>query len=99
MLLPSLPRAQAIDTLEKLFGGAFFKNIAKELGDFHRVPETSKRMYTMFWVYRPWAGSVLAVRTGVARVKFEHVTILCIALLLPYPATSTAAGSSRMPPG
>ncbi len=83
MLLPSLPRAQAIDTLEKLFGGSFFKNIEKEFGDFHHVPETSKRMYTMFWVYRSLglAAFLVVLDWASPDIKFEHVTIAVIALL------------------
>ena len=83
MLLPSLPRDQALATLERLFGGVFFENIAKELGDFHHVPESSKRMYTMFWVYRPLGlAAVLVVLDWASRdIKFEHLMVAGVALL------------------
>ncbi len=83
MLLPSLPRDQALATLERLFGGVFFENIGKELGQFHHVPESSKRMYTMFWVYRPLAlAAALVVLDWASRdIKFEHLILAGIALL------------------
>jgi putative membrane protein len=83
MLLPSLPRNQALSTLEKLFGGAFFENIAREIGHFHRVPATSRRMYSMFWVYRPLglAAALVLFDWASPDVRFEHLTIFCIAWL------------------
>lgn len=83
MLLPSLPRNQALGTLEQLFGGAFFENIAREIGQFHRIPETSRRMYTMFWVYRILGlTAVLLLADWVSPdLKFEHYTIASIAML------------------
>jgi putative membrane protein len=83
MLLPSLPRAQALDTLERLFGGAYFDNIAREIGQFHRIPATSKRMYTMFWVYRALGlAALLVILDWLSRdIKFEHSGIAGIALL------------------
>ncbi len=83
MLLPSLPRDQAFDTLERLFGGAYFENFAREIGQFHRIPETSKRMYTMFWVYRTLGlAAALAILDWFSRdIEFEHLVVAGIALL------------------
>jgi uncharacterized membrane protein YdbT with pleckstrin-like domain len=83
MLLPSLPRDQALATLEKLFGGAFFENLSREIGNFNRVPATSKRMYTMFWVYRTLglAAALVVFDWASPDVRFEHIVILGIALL------------------
>lgn len=83
MLLPSLPRAQALQTLERLFGGAFFENISHQLDQFHRIPVTSKRMYSMFWVYRIVGLTIaLVVFDWLSPdVRFEHLTILGILLL------------------
>jgi putative membrane protein len=83
MLLPSLPRDQAFTTLEKLFGGAFFENVSRELAQFKQVPPAFKRMYTMFWVYRALglAGALVVLDRLSPDVRFEHLTILGIALL------------------
>lgn len=83
MLLPSLPRKEALATLERLFGGAFFSNIAREIDGFQRVPTTGKRMYTMFWVYRTLGlAAVLAVLDWMSRdIRFEHEMVVGIALL------------------
>ncbi len=83
MLLPSLPRDQALATLERLFGGFFFENIAQELGEFRHVPTTAKRMYTMFWVYRILGlAAVLVVLDWASRdIKFEHLVLAGFALL------------------
>lgn len=83
MLLPSLPRDQALTTLERLFGGRFFENIAGELGHFQRVPASSKRMYTMFWVYRTLglAGGLALFDWVLPDMRFEHYIIAGIALL------------------
>lgn len=83
MLLPSLPRNQALDTLQQLFGGRFFENISRELDEFRRVPASSQRMYSMFWVYRilGLAAALAALDWASPDIKFEHVTIVSIALL------------------
>lgn len=83
MLLPSLPRDEALATLEKLFGGAYFENLAHEIHQFQRVPPTYKRMYTMFWPYRILGlTAVLAVADYLSReIQFEHLAILGFALL------------------
>jgi uncharacterized membrane protein YdbT with pleckstrin-like domain len=80
MLLPSLPRTQALDTLERLFGGAFFENIARQVDQFQRVPKTSRRMYSLFWVYRivGFAIALMLLDWASPDVKFEHVTIFVI---------------------
>lgn len=83
MLLPSLPRAQALETLERLFGGAFFENISHQLDQFQRLPATSKRMYSMFWVYRIVGLTiVLVVLDWVSPdIRFERLMILGLLLL------------------
>ena len=83
MLLPSLPRAEALGTLEKLFGGAYFGNIARDIGRFRTVPDTFKRMYTMFWVYRMLglAAALAVLDWASPDVRFEHPMILGVALL------------------
>ncbi len=83
MLLPSLPRAQALDTLERLFGGAFFENISHQLDQFQRLPASSKRMYSMFWVYRIVGLTVALVVLDWASpdIQFEHLMILGLLLL------------------
>ena len=83
MLLPSLPRDQALSTLKRLFGGRFFDNIAGELGHFNHVPASSQRMYSMFWVYRTLGlAAALALFDWLSPdIRFEHYTIAGIALL------------------
>ncbi|MEZ4507810.1 MAG: PH domain-containing protein [Thermomicrobiales bacterium] len=83
MLLPSLPRDEALATLERLFGGAFFENLAREIQQFQRVPPTYKRTYTMFWPYRilGLTAVLLAVDYLSPDVRFEHLTFLGLALL------------------
>ena len=83
MLLPSLPRAQALGTLERLFGGKFFENIAHEITQFQRAPATSKRMYSFFWVYRiVGLVAILIVLDWVSpEIRFAHPTIAGILLL------------------
>ncbi len=83
MLLPSLPRDEALATLERLFGGAFFENLAREIQQFQRVPPTYKRTYTMFWPYRilGLTAALLAVDYLSPDVRFEHLTFLGLALL------------------
>ncbi len=83
MLLPSLPRNQALATLGRLFGGTFFENISREIGQFHHIPATSKRMYTMFWVYRTLGlAAALAVLDWLSPdIRFGHEIIIGIALL------------------
>jgi uncharacterized membrane protein YdbT with pleckstrin-like domain len=83
MLLPSLPRAQALETLERLFGGAFFENISHQLDQFQRLPATSKRMYSMFWVYRivGLAIGLVVLDWASPDIRFEHLMILGLLLL------------------
>lgn len=83
MLLPSLPRAQALDTLERLFGGTFFENIAHEISQFQRVPASSKRMYSMFWVYRivGLAAFLIVIDWISPEIRFAHPTIAGILFL------------------
>ena len=85
MLLPSLPRTQALKTLEQLFGGAFFEHISRQLEeDFERPPATYKRMYTMFWPYRIIGLVILMVIVDRLSpdVQFEHLTIAIILLMV-----------------
>ena len=83
MLLPSLPRERALETLERLFGGAFFENISHQLDQFQRLPATSKRMYSMFWVYRIIGLTIALVVLDWASpdIRFEHLMILGLLLL------------------
>jgi putative membrane protein len=83
MLLPSLPRSQALGTLERLFGGAFFENISQQLDQFHHLPTTSKRMYSMFWVYRIVGLTIVLAALDLASpdIRFENFAVLCILLL------------------
>lgn len=83
MLLPSLPRAQALQTLERLFGGAFFENISHQVDQFQRLPVTSRRMYSLFWVYRIVGLTIalIVIDWLSPDVRFEHYTILGILLL------------------
>jgi uncharacterized membrane protein YdbT with pleckstrin-like domain len=83
MLLPSLSRQDALATLERLFGGAFFANIAQQLDHVQHVPPSGKRMYTMFWVYRSLGlVAVLAVIDWLTpSLGFERWVLIAIALL------------------
>lgn len=83
MLLPSLPRAQALATLENLFGGVFFENISHQLDQFHRIPAASKRMYSLFWVYRIVGLTIVLALLDLASpdVRFENLAVLSILLL------------------
>lgn len=83
MLLPSLPRDQALQTLERLFGGAFFENIGRQIDQFHRLPATSRRMYSMYWVYRILGLGValLVLDWASPDIRFEHLVVLSVFLL------------------
>lgn len=83
MLLPSLPRAHALDTLEKLFGGHVYENLVHELDQFHRIPDSSRRMYTLFWPYRILGlVAVLAVADWFSPdIRFEHAILIGLALM------------------
>lgn len=83
MLLPSLPRAEALQTLEHLFGGAVYENISHQIDQFHRIPVSSRRMYSMFWPYRiVGLATVLAVADWLSPdIRFEHVILASLALL------------------
>ncbi|MCA9858920.1 MAG: PH domain-containing protein [Thermomicrobiales bacterium] len=83
MLLPSLPREEALATLERLFGGAFFDNISRQLDQFHRVPASGRRMYSMFWVYRVLGLTTLLIVADwlSPEIRFEHLGIAAFASL------------------
>ncbi len=84
MLLPSLPRAQALATLERLFGGAFFDTIAQQLDQIQRLPATSKRMYSLFWVYRIAGLTVALVLVDwvTPAIRFQNLVVLGVFLLV-----------------
>lgn len=83
MLLPSLPRAEALETLQALFGGTVYDNIAHRIEQFQRLPSSSRRMYSLFWPYRILgATAVLVVADALSRsIRFEHFTLTGFALL------------------
>lgn len=83
MLLPSLPRAEALATLERLFGGTFFDNISRDVGQFQRIPVSSRRMYSLFWVYRiiGFAIALVVLDWLSPDIRFEHLMVLGIFLL------------------
>lgn len=83
MLLPSLPRAQALATLEQLFGGAFFDNIARQLDQIQRLPDSSKRLYSFFWVYRIAGLTVMLalIDWATPSIRFQTATVIGILLL------------------
>lgn len=83
MLLPSLPRPQTLATLEKLFGGTFFNNIAHQIDQIQRLPVSSKRMYSLFWVYRVIGLTIALMLLDLVspEIRFAHLTIAGILLL------------------
>lgn len=83
MLLPSLPRDQALGTLERLFGGKVFENIGHQLGQFQRIPASSRNVYALYWPYRciGLAAFLSLVDYLSPDVRFEHETLAFIALL------------------
>jgi uncharacterized membrane protein YdbT with pleckstrin-like domain len=83
MLLPSLPRAEALGTLERLFGGVIYGNLAQDLDQFHRLPASSRRMYAMYWPYRLLGlAAALAIIDWLSPdLQFEHEFLAFLALL------------------
>ncbi len=84
MLLPSLPRAQALATLEQLFGGAFFDNIARQLDQIQRIPVSSRRLYSLFWVYRIGGLTVLLalIDWATPSIRFQTATVIGVLFLV-----------------